>query len=31
MLIQDADISISGTSRELSIIRGYLEGGFYYE
>ena len=31
MLIQDADISINGTSNELSKIRGYLEGGFYYE
>lgn len=31
MLIQDADISINGTSAELSKIRGYLEGGFYYE
>ena len=31
MLIQDADISINGTSNELSKIRSYLEGGFYYE
>lgn len=31
MLIQDADISINGTSNELSKIRAYLEGGFYYE
>lgn len=31
MLIQDADVSIPGTSYELSKVRGYLEGGFYYE
>lgn len=31
MLIQDADISINGTSNELAKIRAYLEGGFYYE
>lgn len=31
MLIQDADVSISGTSSELSQIKSYLEGGFYYE
>lgn len=31
MLIQDADISINGTSSELSKIRDYLEGGFFYE
>lgn len=31
MLIQDADVSINGTSTELATIRNYLEGGFYYE
>lgn len=31
MLVQDADISINCTSSEMSTIRNYLEGGFYYE
>lgn len=31
LLIQDADIAINATADELQKIRGYLEGGFYYE
>ena len=31
MLIQDGDVTISGTSAEDSLIRTYLETGFYYE
>lgn len=31
LLIQDADIAIAATADELSKIRAYLEGGFYYE
>lgn len=31
MLIQDGDVSITGTSTEDSMIRQYLETGFYYE
>lgn len=31
MLIQDGDVSINGTSAEDSLIRQYLESGFYYE
>lgn len=31
MLIQDGDVSISGTASEDSKIRNYLENGFYYE
>ena len=31
MIIQDADVAINGTDTELSQIRNYLEGGFYYE
>lgn len=31
MLIQDGDVSISGTATEDSKIRQYLETGFYYE
>ncbi len=31
MLIQDGDVSINGTSAEDSMIRNYLESGFYYE
>lgn len=31
MLIQDGDVTISGTASEDSRIRDYLEGGFYYE
>lgn len=31
MMIQDADISAPATRDELEEIRGYMEGGFYYE
>ena len=31
MIIQDGDVTISGTSAEDSMIRNYLETGFYYE
>ena len=31
MLIQDGDVEINGTSQEDSMIRDYLESGFYYE
>ena len=31
MLIQDGDVTITGTSAEDSLIRSYLETGFYYE
>lgn len=31
MLIQDGDVTINGTSAEDSMIRNYLESGFYYE
>lgn len=31
MLIQDGDVTINGTSAEDSMIRSYLETGFYYE
>lgn len=31
MIIQDGDVSTSGTSAEDAAIRNYLEGGFYYE
>ena len=31
MMIQDADISAPATKQELEEIRGYMEGGFYYE
>ena len=31
MIIQDGDVTINGTSAEDSLIRNYLEGGFYYE
>ena len=31
MLIQDGDVTITGTSAEDSLIRTYLETGFYYE
>ena len=31
MLIQDGDVTITGTSAEDSMIRNYLETGFYYE
>lgn len=31
MIIQDGDVTISGTSAEDSLIRTYLETGFYYE
>ena len=31
MLIQDGDVTITGTSAEDSMIRAYLESGFYYE
>lgn len=31
LLIQDGDVSISGTATEDSMIRTYLESGFYYE
>ena len=31
MLIQDGDVMITGTSAEDSMIRSYLESGFYYE
>lgn len=31
MLIQDGDVSISGTMTEAAAIKAYLEGGFYYE
>lgn len=31
MLIQDGDVSISGTSTEAEEIRSFLESGFYYE
>lgn len=31
MIIQDGDVSTSGTSAEDTAIRNYLEGGFYYE
>lgn len=31
MLIQDGDVTITGTSAEDSMIRSYLESGFYYE
>lgn len=30
-LIQDGDVTINGTATEDSMIRNYLEGGFYYE
>ena len=31
MMIQDGDVTINGTSAEDSMIRNYLESGFYYE
>lgn len=31
MIIQDGDVTINGTSAEDSLIRNYLETGFYYE
>ncbi|MBR2884134.1 MAG: hypothetical protein IKB93_05010 [Clostridia bacterium] len=31
MIIQDGDVTINGTSAEDSMIRNYLETGFYYE
>ncbi len=31
MLIQDGDVTTNGTSAEDSMIRNYLESGFYYE
>ena len=31
MLIQDGDVTINGTSAEDTMIRNYLETGFYYE
>ena len=31
MLIQDGDVSTTGTSMEDQSIRSYLENGFYYE
>ena len=31
MLIQDGDVTTTGTSAEDSLIRSYLESGFYYE
>ena len=31
ILVQDGDVTISGTSAEDSLIRTYLETGFYYE
>ena len=31
MLVQDGDVTITGTSAEDSMIRNYLETGFYYE
>lgn len=31
MIIQDGDVTITGTSAEDSLIRNYLESGFYYE
>ena len=31
MLVQDGDVSTSGTSAEDAAIRNYLESGFYYE
>lgn len=31
MIIQDGDVTINGTASEDSLIRNYLEGGFYYE
>lgn len=31
MVIQDGDVTINGTSAEDSMIRNYLETGFYYE
>ena len=31
MLIQDGDIPMGGTHEEAQIVKGYLEGGFYWE
>lgn len=31
ILVQDGDVAISGTSAEDTMIRNYLESGFYYE